>query len=103
MFKCGHFVVDIGERVKQQMTGFDLTLWRRGMNWTQERAAAELGIGRTSIVKYESMAAMPVPRTVQLAAVALSLQAEWPTMKSMSKERLLHHLKNEVLRTDIDE
>lgn len=87
----------------RSMTGFDLTLWRRGLNWTQERAATELGIGRTSIVKYESMVAMPVPRTVQLAAVALSLQAEWPTMKNMNKERLLHHLKNEVLRTDIDE
>nr|WP_309476549.1 hypothetical protein [Escherichia coli] len=26
------------------MTGYELKLWRRGMNWTQERAAEEFGI-----------------------------------------------------------
>lgn len=26
------------------MTGFELKLWRRGMNWDQERAAEELGV-----------------------------------------------------------
>ncbi|CAI1559521.1 Uncharacterised protein [Serratia proteamaculans] len=62
------------------------------LNWTRELAPTELGTGSTSIVKDESKAAIPVPRTVHLAAVALSLQAEWPTMKVITKERLLHHL-----------
>ncbi|MBW9134152.1 helix-turn-helix transcriptional regulator, partial [Paraburkholderia ginsengiterrae] len=52
------------------MTGFDLILWRRGLNWTQERAAAELGISRTSLVKYED--GETVPRTIHLATVALT-------------------------------
>ena len=80
------------------MTGFDLILWRRGLNWTQERAAAELGISRTSLVKYED--GETVPRTIQLATVALMLKAEWPTLKTMSKDRLLRQLKYEVLRID---
>ncbi len=58
------------------MTGFDLILWRRGLNWTQERAAAELGISRTSLVKYED--GETVPRTIQLATVALTLKANGP-------------------------
>ncbi|HAH4917538.1 TPA: helix-turn-helix transcriptional regulator [Enterobacter roggenkampii] len=80
------------------MTGFDLILWRRGLNWTQERAAAELGISRTSLVKYED--SETVPRTIQLATVALTLKAEWPILKTMSKDRLLRQLKYEVLRID---
>lgn len=80
------------------MTGFDLILWRRGLNWTQERAAAELGISRTSLVKYED--SETVPRTIQLATVALTLKAEWPTLKTMSKDRLLRQLKYVVLRID---
>ncbi|EOW6411130.1 MULTISPECIES: helix-turn-helix domain-containing protein [Enterobacterales] len=82
------------------MTGFDLILWRRGLNWNQERAASELGISRTSLVKYEDGAA--VPRTVQLATVALTLKAEWPAMKNMNKDKLLHLLKYEVMRTQDD-
>jgi DNA-binding XRE family transcriptional regulator len=80
------------------LTGFDLILWRRGLNWTRERAAAELGISRTSPVKYED--GETVPRTIQLATVALTLKAEWPTLKTMSKDRLLRQLKYEVLRID---
>lgn len=80
------------------MTGFDLILWRRSLNWTQKRAAAELGISRTSLVKYED--GEIVPRTIQLAAVALTLKVEWPTMKTMRKDRLLRQLKYEVLRID---
>jgi transcriptional regulator with XRE-family HTH domain len=80
------------------LTGFDLILWRRGLNWTRERAAAELGISRTSPKKYED--GETVPRTIQLATVALTLKAEWPTLKTMSKDRLLRQLKYEVLRID---
>lgn len=80
------------------MTGFDLILWRRGLHWTQERAAEELGISRTSLVKYEDGAV--VPRTVKLATVALSLKAEWPFLQKLPKDKLLHLIKNETMRID---
>ncbi|WP_168403380.1 helix-turn-helix domain-containing protein [Erwinia amylovora] len=81
------------------MTGFDLILWRRGLNWTQERAAEKLGISRTSLVKYEAGAA--VPRTIELSTIALSLKEEWPVLEKLSKDKLLHRMKNEVLRINV--
>lgn len=36
------------------MTGFELRLWRRGFDWSQERAAEELGISVRSYITYES-------------------------------------------------
>jgi len=83
-----------------RLTGFDLILWRRSLNWTQERAAEELGISRTSLVKYED--AISVPRTVQLASVALTLKTEWPVIKKMNKDKLLALLQHEVDRTFMD-
>lgn len=35
------------------MTGFEFRIWRRGMNWTQERAAEELGISLRTYKVYE--------------------------------------------------
>lgn len=35
------------------MTGFELRLWRRGFNWTQERAAEELGVSLRTYKTYE--------------------------------------------------
>ncbi|MBI6194818.1 helix-turn-helix transcriptional regulator [Providencia rettgeri] len=35
------------------MTGFELKLWRRGMNWDQERAAEELVVSVRSYKRYE--------------------------------------------------
>lgn len=32
------------------MTGYELKLWRRGMNWTQERAAEGHGDGHSRSV-----------------------------------------------------
>ncbi len=39
------------------MTGYELKLWRRGMNWTQERAAEEFGISLATYKRYEKGAA----------------------------------------------
>ncbi len=71
------------------MTGFDLILWRRGLNWTQERAAAELGISRTSLVNMRTVDGTPDHTTCHRRADA---ESEWPT-KTMSKDRLLRQLK----------
>lgn len=53
------------------MSGFELRVWRRGMNWTQERAAIELGVVLRTYQGWESR--KEVPRLVALATKALSL------------------------------
>lgn len=53
------------------MSGFELKVWRRGMNWTQERAAEELGVVLRTYQGWESR--KEVPRLVALATKALSL------------------------------
>lgn len=52
------------------MTGFELRIWRRGMNWDQERAAEELGVSLRSYKRYEK--ASEVTRLIELATFALS-------------------------------
>ena len=53
------------------MTGFELRLWRRGMNWDQERAAEELGVSLRTYKRYEK--ARHVGRLIELATFALSI------------------------------
>ncbi|EJD6048554.1 helix-turn-helix transcriptional regulator [Providencia rettgeri] len=52
------------------MTGFELKLWRRGMNWDQERAAEELGVSVRSYKPYEK--AQNIAKLIELATFALS-------------------------------
>lgn len=53
------------------MTGFELRLWRRGLDWTQERAAEELGVSLRTYKTYENT----VPKqTAILAAQALAVR-----------------------------
>lgn len=61
------------------MTGFELRVWRAGMDWTQERAAEELGVSRRSFVSWENDD-KPVSKLVELATRHLSLRAAWPDM-----------------------
>lgn len=51
------------------MTGFEFRLWRRGLNWTQERAAEELGICLRTYKSYEKCGP---PHMAVLATEALS-------------------------------
>lgn len=53
------------------MSGFELKVWRRGMNWTQERAAEELGVVIRTYQGWESR--KEIPKLVALATKALSL------------------------------
>lgn len=53
------------------MTGFELKMWRKGLKWTQQRAAEEFGISLRSYIRYENT---EPPRVVQLAITALSLK-----------------------------
>lgn len=52
------------------MTGFELKLWRRGMNWDQERAAEELGVSVRSYKRYEK--SQNITKIIELATFALS-------------------------------
>ncbi|ENN8378897.1 helix-turn-helix transcriptional regulator [Providencia rettgeri] len=52
------------------MTGFELKLWRRNMNWDQERAAEELGMSVRSYKRYEK--AQSIAKLIELATFALS-------------------------------
>lgn len=54
------------------MSGFELRIWRRGMNWEQERAAEELGVSLRSYKRYEKD--RKVTRLVELAIFALSIK-----------------------------
>lgn len=53
------------------MTGFEFRLWRRGLNWTQERAAEELGICLRTYKSYEKGGP---PQMAVLATEALSFR-----------------------------
>ncbi|HHR6154884.1 TPA: helix-turn-helix domain-containing protein [Providencia alcalifaciens] len=56
--------------VEDNMTGFELKLWRRGMNWNQERAAKELGVSVRSYQRYKK--AKKIAKLIELATFALS-------------------------------
>ncbi|WP_336297918.1 helix-turn-helix transcriptional regulator [Providencia sp. PROV256] len=47
-----------------------MKLWRRGMNWDQERAAEELGVSVRTYKRYEK--AQNIAKLIELATFALS-------------------------------
>ncbi len=65
------------------MTGFELKVWRRGMEWTQERAAEELGVSTRAYQLWEKASDRPVKRTVALATKGLSVEHVWPDVGRM--------------------
>lgn len=72
------------------MTGYELRLWRKGMGWSSDRAAEELGISLRTWKEYENAA--EVKRVVVLATVSLSLAATCPTFerRETTKARMLN-------------
>ncbi len=52
------------------MTGFELRLWRRGLNWDQDRAAEKMGISTRTYKRFEK--SKKVSELVALATFALS-------------------------------
>jgi transcriptional regulator with XRE-family HTH domain len=56
-------------------TGEELAVWREKMQWTQERAARELGIFPRSYQRYESGAAV-VPLAIWRSAKLLYLSSD---------------------------
>lgn len=61
------------------MTGYELRLWRKGMNWDRERAAEELGVCLRAYKTYENTP--KIKRSVALATVTLSLESLLPAVR----------------------
>lgn len=74
------------------MTPADLRQWRAGLGWSQELAAAELGVALSTYRYYEygrtsrGKAIGEIPRITALACAALSAQAR-PAPRSKSRTR----------------
>lgn len=83
------------------MTGWQLRLWRRGMLWSRDRAAEELGVCLRTYKDYEN--AESVKRSVAMATVTLSLINVMPALKSdqLSKDLLLQMLQK--MTADVSE
>lgn len=56
------------------MSGFELRIWRRGMNWDQERAAEELGVSLRSYKRYEKTP--KVTKLIELATFGLTMKKD---------------------------
>jgi len=74
------------------MTGYELRLWRKGMGWSSDKAAEELGVSLRTWKDYENAA--KVKRVVELATVTLSLAAAIPDLehRKTPKERVINML-----------
>ncbi|MCI1029604.1 helix-turn-helix transcriptional regulator [Pantoea sp. EABMAA-21] len=75
------------------MTGWQLRLWRKGLMWSRERAATELGVSLRTYKDYEN--AETVKRAVAMATVTLSLINIMPALQSdqLSKDLLMKMLR----------
>lgn len=63
------------------MTSFELKVWRRGMAWTQEQAAKQLGVSLRTYQTWESKGG--VTRVASLATKGLSVERIWPDCARM--------------------
>lgn len=71
------------------MTGYELRLWRKGLGWSQDKAAEELGVSLRTYKVYEKSA--QVSRLVTLAIAALSVNDMLPTFlnRKTNKDKAL--------------
>lgn len=69
------------------MTGYELRLWRKGLGWSSDRAAEELGVCLRSYKAYEN--ADQIKRNIALATVSLTVRSLIPEFdrKRMSGEK----------------
>lgn len=70
------------------MTGYELRLWRKGLGWSRDRAAEELGICLRSYKAYEN--ANLIRRNIALATVSLTIRNLIPEFdrKRMSGQKM---------------
>lgn len=72
------------------MTGYELRLWRKGLGWDQEQAAAALDVCVRSYKTYEK--SPKISRVLELATQSLSLKAFWPELKNRDLQHTLSRL-----------
>uniref|UniRef100_UPI000BB74E80 hypothetical protein n=1 Tax=Enterobacter hormaechei TaxID=158836 RepID=UPI000BB74E80 len=67
----------------------ELRLWRKGMNWSSDRAAEELEVSLRTWKVYEK--SEKVSRVVELATVTLSIAASVPSFghRKNTKEKII--------------
>ncbi|ECG3546261.1 XRE family transcriptional regulator [Salmonella enterica] len=70
------------------MTGYELRLWRKGLGWSRDRAAEELGVCLRSYKAYEN--ADLIRRNIALATVSLTIRNLIPEFdrKRMSGQKM---------------
>jgi transcriptional regulator with XRE-family HTH domain len=73
----------------EKMTGYELRLWRKGLGWSQDKAAEELGVSLRTYKVYEK--SEQVSRLVTLAIAALSVNDMLPTFlnRKTNKDKAL--------------
>jgi len=85
------------------MTAYELRIWRRGMGWTQERAAEELGISSPTYkrmeLKREGQYPAFVPLAIEYATTTLTLKAMQTNLQKMTKAQMLTQLR-QILNGD---
>ncbi|PVZ84196.1 transcriptional regulator [Serratia sp. S1B] len=79
------------------MTGFELKMWRKGCNWTQQEAANEFGISLRSYIRHEKSGP---PKVVELAIAALSLKIMRAEIEYLDAELLRKRIR--ILANSID-
>lgn len=88
------------------MTAYELRVWRRGMGFTQEQAAAVLGVSFPTYKRLELKRAgrlpAPVPKSVAYAVTTLTLKAMLPDLKKMTKAQVLTQLQQILNGVDHD-
>lgn len=72
------------------MTGYDLRLWRKGLGWSRDKAAEELGVSLRTFKRYEN--SPQLNRHIALATVTLSIQNQLPLLGNKSPERIVQFL-----------
>lgn len=86
------------------MTSYELRVWRRGMGWTQERAAKELCISLPTYKRMElkrvGRLPAPVQPVIEYATSTLTLKAMLPELKKMTKTQVLAQLQLMLIRDE---
>jgi len=83
------------------MTGYELRLWRKGLSWSSDKAAEELGVSLRTYKDYEHTA--KVKRAIELATIALSVNALIPAFESRksSKGQVINMLRTAFCAADL--
>lgn len=84
------------------MNCYELRLWRRGMGWTQERAAEELDVSLRTYKRYERDPGQRLPAIIEYATRFLTLRQMLPDLQPLSRDGILTRIENVLVPPDTD-